>query len=98
MDARSLSFVCFSVYCVGLALTRFKADLDDYNVIMVKALADRLAEVSRGSLHCHGHHHDLCFSLTPCVFVQSGHGKISCSSERQNLLKKKKRKNFILEG
>lgn len=31
---------------ISVSLHRFEEDMDDYSVIMVKALADRLAEVS----------------------------------------------------
>lgn len=37
---------CYVKLEISVSLHRFEEDMDDYSVIMVKALADRLAEVS----------------------------------------------------
>ena len=41
---------------------RYEEQFDDYNIIMVKATADRLAEVGRGILLMHTHSHSNSFS------------------------------------
>ena len=46
MSECTVNWVISVKYEQSIFLFRFEEDLDDYSVIMVKALADRLAEVS----------------------------------------------------